>query len=118
LNYRKRRNLENGYQQDRTAMKAGDWTGIHGIPTQDMAMWESMGPISDRSQDHPGSSDLAVAQFRRMMVAAAKKFQEGGAALGATKDISYVNLSSFEGVVPKSVDWRELGVEKKNSVEA
>ena len=60
-------------------MKAGDWTGIQGIPTQDMAMWESMGPISDRSQDHPGSSDLAVAQFRRMVLAAAKKFQEGGA---------------------------------------
>ena len=39
-----------------------------------MAMWESMGPIADRSQDHPGASDLAVAQFRRMMVAAAKKF--------------------------------------------
>ena len=52
--YRKIRNLENGYRQDREAMKRGDWTGIEGIPTQDMAMWESMGPISDRSQDHPG----------------------------------------------------------------
>jgi len=94
-------------------MKRGDWTGIKGIPAQDMAMWESMGPISDRSQDHPGSSDLAVAQFRRLMIAAAKKFQEGGPALGTTRDISYISLASFEGIVPKSVDWRELGVEKK-----
>ena len=116
--FRKKRSLANDYLQDRAAMKAGDWTGIHGIPTQDMAMWESMGPISDRSQDHPGSSDLAVAQFRRMMLAAAKKFQEGGPALGASKDISYVSLSSFEGVVPKSVDWRELGVGNKKRVEA
>ena len=45
-------------------------------------MWESMGPITDRSHDHLGSSDLAVAQFRRLMVAAAKKFQEGGPAIG------------------------------------
>jgi phthalate 4,5-dioxygenase len=111
--FRKKRNLANDYLQDRAAMKAGDWTGIHGIPTQDMAMWESMGPISDRSQDHPGSSDLAVAQFRRMVLAAAKKFQEGGPAFGTSKEVSHVSLSSFEGVVPKSVDWRELGVEKK-----
>ena len=66
---------QNGYLQDREAMKRGDFTGIKGIPTQDMAMWESMGPITDRSQDNPGSSDLAVVQFRRMMVAAAKKIQ-------------------------------------------
>ena len=92
-------------------MKQGDWTGIEGIPTQDMAMWESMGPISDRSQDHPGSSDLAVAQFRRMMVAAAKKMQDGGPALGTTEPhVPHVELASFEGVVPKTTDWRELGV--------
>jgi phthalate 4,5-dioxygenase oxygenase subunit len=109
--YRKIRNLQNGYRQDRAAMKRGDWTGIEGIPTQDMAMWESMGPITDRSQDHPGSSDLAVAQFRRLMVAAAKKVQEGGPALGTTEPrVPHVTLASFEGVVPKTTDWRTLGV--------
>ena len=38
------------YLQDRAAMKAGNFTGISGIPNQDIAMWESMGPIADRSQ--------------------------------------------------------------------
>jgi phthalate 4,5-dioxygenase oxygenase subunit len=101
-------------------MKQGDWTGIEGIPTQDMAMWESMGPISDRSQDHPGSSDLAVAQFRRMMVAAAKKMKEGGPALGTTPSrmSPHVDLASFEGVVPKTTDWRELGIAHNKKVEA
>jgi len=100
-------------------MKNGDWTGIEGIPTQDMAMWESMGPISDRSQDHPGSSDLAVAQFRRMMVAAAKKMQDGGPALGTTEPHTpHVDLASFEGVVPKTTDWRELGIANHKKVEA
>ena len=45
---------QNRHLQDRDAMKRGDFTGIRGIPTQDMAMWESMGPISDRSRDQPG----------------------------------------------------------------
>jgi phthalate 4,5-dioxygenase len=112
-NYRKKRNLENGYLQDRAAMKRGDWTGITGIPAQDMAMWESMGPITDRSQDHPGASDLAVAQFRRMMVAAARKFQEGGPAIGTEKRVRYAELGSFEGIVPKTTDWRTLGVREE-----
>jgi phthalate 4,5-dioxygenase oxygenase subunit len=110
-NYRKVRNLRNWYQQDRDAMKHGDWTGIKGIPAQDMAMWESMGPITDRSVEHFGSSDLAVAQFRRMMVAAARQFEEGGPAIGTTEPhVAHVSLASFEGVVSKATDWRTLGV--------
>jgi phthalate 4,5-dioxygenase oxygenase subunit len=107
--YTKKRNLANGYLQDREAMKRGDWTGITGIPAQDMAMWESMGPITERSEDHFGSSDLAVAQFRRMMVAAAKKFQQGGPAIGTDRNVNCTDLASYEGVVPRSVDWRTLG---------
>jgi len=109
-NYRKVRTLANNFLQDREAMKRGDWTGIKGIPAQDMAMWESMGTITDRSEDHFGSSDLAVAQFRRMMVAAVRKFAAGGPAIGTQSRTPYVKLASFEGVVPKSVDWRTLGV--------
>ena len=117
-NFRKVRNASNKYLQDRAAMKAGDFTGIKGIPTQDMAMWESMGPIADRSKDHPGTSDVAVVQFRRMMVAAAKKFQEGAPAIGTAEPrIPHIRLASFEGLAPKTVDWRELGSEN-NKVEA
>jgi phthalate 4,5-dioxygenase oxygenase subunit len=59
----------------------------------------------------PGSSDLAVVQFRRMMVNAAKRFREGGPAIGTTEPrIPHVRLASFEGIVPKTTDWRTLGV--------
>jgi phthalate 4,5-dioxygenase oxygenase subunit len=117
--FRKKRNLENGYLQDREAMKRGDWTGIHGIPTQDMAMWESMGAIVDRTRDSPGTSDLAVAQFRRMMVAAAQKFQEGEPAIGTAEPrIPHVKLGSFEGILPKTTDWRTLGATEEQAVTA
>ncbi|HKQ29474.1 MAG TPA: Rieske 2Fe-2S domain-containing protein [Burkholderiales bacterium] len=110
-NFRKKRTLANRYMQDREAMKRGDFTGIRGIPTQDMAMWESMGPIVDRSRDKPGSSDVAVVQFRRMMVNAAKRVAEGGPAIGTTEPhIPHVKLASYEGIVPKATDWRTLGV--------
>jgi phthalate 4,5-dioxygenase len=107
--FRKLRNADNAYQQDRAKMKAGDFTGIEGIPTQDMAMWESMGPIADRSEDHLGASDLAVLQFRRQMVTAAKAFQKGGPAIGAVEPRArQIELASFEGMLPKGADWRAL----------
>jgi phthalate 4,5-dioxygenase oxygenase subunit len=108
-NFHKLRNAGNDYLQDRAAMKAGDFTGIKGIPTQDMAMWESMGPIADRSADHLGASDKAVLMFRRRMVAAAKAFQNGEPALGAQEPLaSLTDLASFEGMLPKGADWRAL----------
>ncbi len=117
--FRKFRNRENNYLQDRKAMKLGDFTGIRGFPNQDIAMWETMGPIVDRTRDRLGTSDLAVAQFRRMMVAAVQRFQQGGPAIGATEPhIPHLQLASFEGIVPKSTDWRILGVSEEQTVTA
>ena len=42
------------------------------FPNQDIAMWESMGPITDRSKERVGVSDIAVNAFRRLMVDAAR----------------------------------------------
>jgi phthalate 4,5-dioxygenase len=107
--WRKLRNAGNGYQQDRAAMKRGDFTGIAGIPTQDMAMWESMGPIADRSIEHLGASDLAIAQFRRQMIAAARRFRDTGQGIAFGPDRpAHVDLASFEGITAKETDWRTL----------
>jgi phthalate 4,5-dioxygenase oxygenase subunit len=104
------RTRENMYGQDRVAMKAGNFTGIQGIPTQDIAMWEGMGPISDRSQERIGASDVAVVAFRRLMVEAARAMRDGGPAIGTgAPRIPHATISSFEGVVPKSTNWRSLG---------
>ena len=70
-------------------------------------MWETMGPIANRSQERLGGSDIAIVEFRRQMVDAAKKYLEIGAVIGRTgKHIPHTKLRSFEGVVPKSTNWR------------
>ena len=45
-----------------------------------------------------------------MMVAAARKFQEGGPRSARRTALAHVDLASFEGVVSKAVDWRTLGL--------
>ncbi len=107
-NYRKKRTLENRYLQDRKAMRLGNFTGIYGIPTQDMAMWETMGAVADRSKEILGASDVAIVQFRRMMVDAVRAFLDGAPALGSADGVPRPSIRSFEGIVPKSTDWRAL----------
>ena len=110
-NFRRIRTRANNYLQDRDAMKRGSHTGIDGIPNQDIAMWETMGPIADRSRERLGASDIAIVQFRRIMVDAARKLRDGGPAIGASgQRIPHIKLKSFEGIVPKTAHWTTLAV--------
>jgi phthalate 4,5-dioxygenase len=110
--FRKFRTRDNDWLQDRQAMRLGDFTGIRGIPMQDMAMWETMGPIADRSRERLGASDLAIVEFRRIMVEAVRAFVGGAPAIGSREAPgSRARLASFEGIVPKGTDWRTLGTQ-------
>ncbi len=110
-NFRRIRTLANDFLQDRSAMKLGNFTGITGIPNQDIAMWETMGAIADRSRERLGASDVAIVEFRHIMVDAARAVREGGKAIGAApRRVSQVKLRSFEGIVPKATNWTTLGV--------
>jgi phthalate 4,5-dioxygenase oxygenase subunit len=106
-----KRHAHNDYLQDRSAMAGGDsFTGIPGIPNQDIAMWESMGPIADRTQERLGASDIAIVQFRRLMIDAARAFEQEGRVIGQIQPhLPQSKLRSYQGVVEKTVPWRTLG---------
>lgn len=107
--WRPKRTLENDFLQDRRAMKDGSFTGVEGIPNQDIVMWVSMGPRVDRSTDVLGASDLAIVEFRRLMADAARKVAEGGEAIGTEEPrVPQARIASAEGIYPKEVDWRTL----------
>ena len=114
--YRPLRTRGNDYLQDRELMRRGSYTGIEGIPNQDLAMWETMGPIADRSRERLGASDIAIVQFRRIMVDAARRIAAGEPAIGSARGVPLSKLRSFEGVVPKATNWRALGVAKDASL--
>jgi phthalate 4,5-dioxygenase len=111
------RTAGNLYQQDRAAMNAGNFTGIKGIPNQDIAMWESMDPISDRSQESVGVSDIAVNAFRRLMVEAAGAVRERKPAIGTAEPrVPHASVGSLDGVVLKATDWRTLGRWQRHAI--
>jgi len=110
------RHAANNYLQYRAAMKAGDFTGLPGIPNQDIAMWESMGRIADRSSERLGASDIAVIQFRRVMLDAVTRFEQGAGAIGqVSPHLAQATLRSYQGIVPKTENWRLLGAEAEEA---
>jgi phthalate 4,5-dioxygenase oxygenase subunit len=109
-----KRNAGNDYLQDRELMETGHFTGIQGIPNQDIAMWESMGAIADRTQERLGASDIAIVQFRRLMIEAVRSFEQNGKVIGQIEPrLPQAKLCSYQGVVEKSVPWRSLGASEE-----
>jgi phthalate 4,5-dioxygenase oxygenase subunit len=105
----KRSGAANWFAQDRAAMKAGDWSGIHGIPNQDMACQESMGPIVDRTGEHLGSSDIAIIRMRRRMLESIRRFIDGGTPIGLDATLPYGRIRSEQKIVPVDQPWQSVG---------
>jgi hypothetical protein len=99
------------YRGDRGNYGTGShFTGIPGIPNQDIAMWVTMGPIADRTVDRLGASDLAVVEFRKQMVEAVRNFQQSSQAIGTGDDAIPATVCAFQSVIPKTTDWRQHDV--------
>jgi phthalate 4,5-dioxygenase len=70
----RRKNL---YGMDRQVQRKVSFTGMPFIPTQDQAMTEGMGPICDRTQEHLGTTDVAIIHMRRLMMRLVTDLQRG-----------------------------------------
>ena len=108
--YRPIRTQHNRYLQDRAAMKAGHFSGLQGVTTEDIAVNETMGPIADRTQEILAVSDMAIVQFRQMMLQAIRDHEAGGPAIGTQVKWPRADIRAFEGMIPKGVDWRTVAV--------
>jgi phenylpropionate dioxygenase-like ring-hydroxylating dioxygenase large terminal subunit len=75
--FRYYRNKDNDYLIDRDKQKTLNYTGLPGNRTQDAAVTESMGAIYDRSQEHLGTTDVAVIHMRRVLIKMARDLQNG-----------------------------------------
>jgi phthalate 4,5-dioxygenase len=78
VDFKKLRNLQNNYLQDREQQKRETFTGMGQIfLVHDSCATESMGPIYDRSQEHLGISDITVIAVRRFFLQCVRGLQSG-----------------------------------------
>jgi phthalate 4,5-dioxygenase len=101
----------NEYLLDRGKQRTYNFTGIDGFATQDACVTQSMGPITDRSEEHLGVSDTYVIALRRYLLKAVHDFERGEDPPGLAFDPSrndFAETMCTWTTVPVGMSWREL----------
>jgi phthalate 4,5-dioxygenase oxygenase subunit len=103
-------NAANDWTMDRDAQRSGAiWTGIQNIHTQDQAVTESMGPITDHAHETLGPSDLMIARTRRRLLMAARALAEHGTVPPGIDDPEvYRGARSGFFVSEETLPWQEI----------
>ena len=92
--------------QDRALMNAGHMSGVNNLLTEDMLVAETMGPIADRTHEYLGSSDAAVARFRRLFLEAIRAQESGATPRGCGGNEPYERIVGIGVLHPAAVPWR------------
>jgi phenylpropionate dioxygenase-like ring-hydroxylating dioxygenase large terminal subunit len=104
------RNRANRYLQDRAAMLTENYTGMgRHFAAHDAYATESQGAIQDRTQEHLGYTDKAIARARQALLQAIRDVQEGRDpphVLRTAAANHFPDLVVLSQVVPEGVDWR------------
>lgn len=107
----RRRTRENDWLQDRAMQRTDTMTGIQGINTQDLAVQESMGPISDRTREHLTAADRAIILMRRILVDSVRAHVMDGAEPPGLDPATYRGIRATDVVLPKGVPWQDAASE-------
>ncbi len=101
----------NEYLLDREQQRTTNYTGINGFATQDACITTSMGPITDRSEEHLGVSDTYVIALRRFLIKAIHDMEGGddppGLAFSPERNEFSETMCTWT-TVPDGRSWREL----------
>jgi len=108
--YRPVQNKANRFLQDRGSMKTRSYSGIDGVPIQDICAVEGAGPIQDRTKEHLVSSDRAIVAQRKLLLKAIRDVEEGKDPPHVIRDPKqnrFPSMIIYVGVVPNSVGWKD-----------
>ena len=100
--------VENEWLRDRSRERdvaAGvHYVGILSNPLQDSAVQVTMGPVNDRTREHLGTTDKQIIAFQRIMLRAAKAFEERKQLPATVDDNTLYRVRGTAFVLPKGID--------------
>jgi phenylpropionate dioxygenase-like ring-hydroxylating dioxygenase large terminal subunit len=107
VTYRTPHTVANMHLQDRKRMITGNYSGIEGAAIQDRAVQESMGPICDRTGEHLGISDKAVAFYRRLILRKLEDMDAGKPLPGLDPSLDFRHRTA-SWYMPADQPWQDV----------
>ena len=101
--------LDNDFGIDRAAQRSYSFSGVSDFNSQDFMVTESMGPIYDRTEEHLGSTDVAVIRLRTVLLEAARALAQGKEPPALHGD--FTGIRGAEKVLEAGEGWRGLGTD-------
>ena len=103
---RRKLRLDNDYEIDRDAQKTKFVAGIQGIPNQDYAVTESMGPIYDRTKEYLYEEDAAIIRCRQILIRSARAVASGEDAPCNSPEVPWDKIRSEDIIIgPEEDPW-------------
>lgn len=104
-----RGSVANAWNQDRAAMKQGNFSGFDHLQLEDFVMQVSMGAIADRTQEQLCIGDQVIVRARRLYLQAARAFAEGqrDALPRGTGELRQVRAWSFLAPTEAASRWAD-----------
>jgi len=96
---------ENDFFFNRGLQRTEYFPGVPEFWAQDASMQEGMGPIYDRSNEHLGTSDLAIIRVRRRLMQAARDLLEEKTPPAGILDPKAYRVRGAAAVLPRGADW-------------
>jgi phenylpropionate dioxygenase-like ring-hydroxylating dioxygenase large terminal subunit len=100
------RNRDNDYLIDRLDQQKRTFTGIQGVSEQDAMIQDSQGLIADRTREHLGPTDVAIIEFRKLMLRGARELEKGVEPAAARNAAAYA-LRGGSMVADRSLGFAE-----------
>jgi phthalate 4,5-dioxygenase oxygenase subunit len=108
--------LENDFFQDRELQKKETYSGIREFWAQDAAPQLSMGTVVDRSEEHLGTSDLAIIAVRKRLLREARALAEDGEEPAEVDTPEAYNIRSDAILIPADASWIEATEERRKVI--
>jgi phenylpropionate dioxygenase-like ring-hydroxylating dioxygenase large terminal subunit len=105
------RNRDNDYLIDRQAQRHKTFTGIEGVSEQDAMIQDSQGVIADRTREHLGPTDVAIIEFRKLMLRGARDLARGIEPAAARAAAGY-RLRGGSIVAPRTLSFADTMVKR------
>src|SRR6201997_4384931 len=118
--YKSRKNKSNDYGFDTQEQLSSTYTGMgDDINVHDQWAVESQGPIQDRTREHLGASDKAIAVYRRILINAIEQAAEGKRPLMVLDQAAAERIRgpvTLDGIAESSAleaYWREFDAKRR-----